>query len=162
MSSPIQLIHVFNNCDPAVPHSPQHVDLHNNTALEVLTLSRCTILTCWRNTLALLDQVSSSRFRELNISFYTSVYDLKHLLSTYRSQFTALDTHLQKPTFSTLEALTIGLPDDYPDSLITMEAIFPRTAARGLVRVMDTVAMERLVTSGKGAVRVGSTGWASV
>lgn len=73
-------------------------------------------------------------------------------MNIYRSKLRALDDHLQKPNFAALEALTVGLSQDHPGTPDTMAEYFPRTAARGLLRIMDIVTMERSVATGKGAV----------
>lgn len=152
----------MNRCAPDDVFSDEHLNLQNNTGIEVLTFSRCTDLTLRRNTLAMLGQISSNRFRELNISFEASLDALPLVLTIHRSRLADLDRCLQKQNLCALEALTIGLPHGYPASLNTMEEFFPRTAARGKVRVMDMVAMERLVTRGKGTVSVGPSGSARV
>lgn len=134
------------------PFFPTAIHLRENIGIEVLTFSRCTWLTLTRNTLALLHEFTGTQLRELNISFVVSLDDLEDV---HRARLEDLDTHLQGPNFASLEALTIGLPEGYPASLNLMKEFFPLTAARGLVRVMNIVAMEQLVTRGNGTVSVG-------
>lgn len=130
------------------------IHLRENIGIEVLTFSRCTGLTLTRETLALLDEFTGTQLRELNISFKKSLDDLEDVLSFHRARLQDLDTLLQGPNFASLEAVTFGLPEGCPASLHTMKEFFPLTAARGLVRVMNIVAMEQSVTRGNGTVEV--------
>lgn len=137
----------LNNYASADPFADQHLELQFNTSLEMLTFANCTCITLERNTLAMLGQVSSNRFRLLNIS----VGVVAEALDRHRSRFAAVDTILQNANFSNLEALTIGLPKVDPEYLNLIEDYFPRTTARGLVSVMDGFDMARQVRQGRGA-----------
>lgn len=66
----------------------------------------------------------------------------------------AIDAHLQQPNFSNLAAVTIGRMTGYICSPDMMKAYFPRTVARGLMRVVGLGEMDKLVQQYKGIVNV--------
>lgn len=97
-----------------------------------------------------MKQVSCNSLRDLNISFTTPPSVLEETLDAYRADFTALDNHLQQPNFSNLAAVTIGWRS-HPGSLDFMKSLFPRTVARGLMRMVDIEEMDEPVHQGRGA-----------
>lgn len=120
----------------------KRIDLKSSTHLEVLSLSRCTksILQS-SDCLAMINQISSDRFRLLNISFMGEAKILNDVLVSYRTHFAAIDKHLQLANFVNLEYLTLGVSND---SINSIEDYFPLTAMRGLVRVVTVEEMEDL------------------
>lgn len=91
----------------------------------------------------MINKVASDHFRFLNISFVDKKGDLEDMLASYRAQFTAIDNHLQQTNFVNFECLTLGVSNN---SINTIQDYFPRTAVRGLVRVMSVEEMDNLPT----------------
>lgn len=89
----------------------------------------------------MINQISSNRFRCLNISFVDNRGDLESQLIRCRPQLTAIDEHLQWTNFVNFEYLTLGVPDNFVDMI---KDCFPRTAERGLLRVMSVEEMDDL------------------
>lgn len=119
-------------------------NLKYSTHLEVLSFSRCDKETLqFTNGLAMINKVASDHFRFLNISFVDKKGDLEDMLASYRAQFTAIDNHLQQTNFVNFECLTLGVSNN---SINTIQDYFPRTAVRGLVRVMSVEEMDNLPT----------------
>lgn len=119
------------------------------THLEVLTLSRCTSSILYRRGLSVIDQVSSDRFRELNISILSHESYIDSLLDEIRPQLSTIDTQLQQPSFVNLERFNIGLP-----VVNNLQEFLPLTAARDLLRVVDIGEMDKLpaITNGQGGL----------
>lgn len=132
-------------------YSFEHLNLQYCTQLEVLTLSRCTPSILRRNGLAIIDKVSSSHFREFNISILSHQIAIDSVLAENQPQLAAVDARLQQPNFGNLERLTIGLPPDVANS---MQDFFPHTAARNLLRVMSIDKIDELpaFTNGQGSL----------
>lgn len=107
-----------------------------NNRLETLSFWGCTPSLTRRQCLALVNQVSSGNLRELNISLDSINRDRPEDLQ----ELCTIDTLLQGPAFANLDGLNVGLPE-VEDS---MEAFFPRAAARDLLRVLDNNAMSQL------------------
>lgn len=122
-------------------YSYEDINLQYSTQLEVLTLSRCTESIIQRNGLAIIDQVTSSHFRELNISILSHEMHIDSLLAETRPHLSAVDVCLQHANFANLERLLIGLPSGVVNPL---HKFFPLTAARNLVRVTSIGEMMEL------------------
>lgn len=89
----------------------------------------------------MIQQISSHRFQLLNISIVDNSGDLDSQLVRCRPHLTAIDEHLQWTNFVKFEYLTLGVPANFLD---TIKDYFPRTAQRGLVRVMSVEEMDDL------------------
>ncbi|KZP07486.1 hypothetical protein FIBSPDRAFT_902013 [Athelia psychrophila] len=117
--------------------SYEHIDLRYNTRLEVLSFRDCHWSIIQRHILALAYQVSSIHLRELNISIpHLSTHKLNVMLKggpEGLSELAGIDTLLQRSNFANLEGFNIGLRS----TMDLMQEIFPHTAARNILRVMD-------------------------
>lgn len=135
------LFMLFNSTNISAGISYEPINLRYNTRLEVLSLLGCSGPIIWINGLAIIDQVSSSSFRKLNITIDSIDCERRdNILDNHILQLTAIDTHLQRPNFANFEGLNIGLPMDAR----SMQEFFPQTAARDLLRVMCDAEMEKL------------------
>ncbi|KZP21391.1 hypothetical protein FIBSPDRAFT_891104 [Athelia psychrophila] len=124
--------------------SYENVDLRYNSRLETLSFWGCGAPVIRHNGLDIINRVSSSNLRELNISLdWLSIGDLnriEHIGAESLPELAAIDTLLQHPNFSNLEGLNIGLPR----VVDSMQNFFPRTSARDLLHVMCYSKMEHL------------------
>lgn len=129
------------------------MDLRYNSRLETLSFWCCGSTVS--EVLAILNQISSSNLRALNICFHDCgsigqlTYPLENGPEALR-ELALIDTLLQYPNFSNLEELNVGFPrvvDSMPD-------FFPRTTARGLVHVRRGSEMARLARAKQDAGEV--------
>ncbi|KZP27071.1 hypothetical protein FIBSPDRAFT_948724 [Athelia psychrophila] len=119
--------------------SYEQIDLTHNTRLEVLSFWDLPSPIIPHNGLSIIKQVSSSSFRELNVSLHHSLCGAGGISPEGLRELAAIDTVLQRPSFVNLEGFNIGLPK----VVHSIQELFPRTAARNRLRIMSASDVQR-------------------
>ncbi|KZP04051.1 hypothetical protein FIBSPDRAFT_904556 [Athelia psychrophila] len=133
--------------------SYEQIDLIHNTRLEVLSFWEVPLPIIRHNGLSIIKQVSSSNFRELNVSLHHHLWGPGPLLvggAKSLPELAAIDTLLQHPGFANLEGFNIGLPR----TMDSIRGFFPLTAARNRLRIMSARDVQRshALRNGEGSV----------